>query len=209
MLERGHVAPDALHLRHQRRGHGVKLLTPVVLHGVEAQCGLVAHQLFFEQAAAVKGVLAQHALAPGVDGVDGGVVHGLRGQRQAVGGLLAGFALGVVGLQFQQEIVFGFGHAAEHLGRLGQAGPDAVRQLARGGAGEGHHQHVLRQQGAHRRGVGVAVAQHQAHIERSNRPGLARASARLDQLAATQWKGVRLQLVGAAHASSPSSSSSS
>jgi hypothetical protein len=39
--------------------------------------------------AAVEGVLAQHALAPGVDGVHGRVVHGLGGHRQAPGGLLA------------------------------------------------------------------------------------------------------------------------
>ena len=80
-VEGGHVAPDALHLRHLLGWHGVELLAPIVLHGFQAQCGLIADQVFFKQVAAVKSVLAQHALAPSVNGVDGRVVHGLRGQR--------------------------------------------------------------------------------------------------------------------------------
>jgi len=78
-VERSHIGPDAQHLRQLRRGHGVELLAPVVLHGMQAQRGFVTHQLLVKQVAAAQRVFAQHALAPGVDGVDGRVVHGLRG----------------------------------------------------------------------------------------------------------------------------------
>jgi len=206
LFERGDIAPDALHLRHQRRGHGVELLTPVVLHGFETQRGFIADQVFFKQAATVKGVLAQHALAPGVDGVDGRVVHGLRGQRQPIRCLFAGLAFGVFVTEAFEKGIVRFGNAPEHLRRLGQTGADAVRQLAGGGSGEGHHQHVLRQHGAHGCSAFAAVAQHQAHIERSNCPGLARACARLDQVAAAQRKAVGVEGVCGAHESSPSSS---
>ena len=125
-LQRGHIAPNPLHLRHQRCGHGVELLTPVVLHGLQPQRGFVADQLLFKQAAAVKGVLAQHALAPGVDGVDGRIVHGLRGQRQSVRCLFAGLAFGVFAAKLLQKRIVRFSDAPEYLRRLGQAGADAV-----------------------------------------------------------------------------------
>ena len=195
LFQCGHIAPNAQHLCHQGCAHGVELLTPVVLHRFKAQPGFVAHQVFFKQAAAVERVSAQHALAPGVDGVHGRVVHRLRRQRQAMRGLLAQLAFGVFVLQLFQEVVVGFCNVPEHLRGLSQPSADAVRQLACGGAGEGHDQHVLRQHGAHRCGALLAVAQHQAHIERGNRPGLARASARLDQVAATQGEGGCMEIV--------------
>ena len=196
LFQRRHIAPNAQHLCHQGCAHGVELLTPVVLYRFKAQRSFVAHQVFFKQAAAVEGVFAQHALAPGVDGVHGRVVHGLRRQRQAMRGLLAQLAFGVFASELIQEGVVGFDHVPEHLRGLGQPCADAVRQLAGGGAGEGHDQHVLRQHGAHRCGAILAVAQHQTHIERGNGPGFARAGAGLDQVAATQGEGVGMEGVG-------------
>jgi len=115
--------------------------------------------------------------------------------------LLARLALVVLVAQLFEEVVLGFGGTAKHLCRLGQASADAVRQLAGGRTGEGHHQHVLRQQWPHGRSQIAAMAQHQAHIQRSNRPGLARTGTRLDQVAATQRKAVRMQGMGT-HATS-------
>ena len=203
-VECGHIAPNALHLRHQGRGHGVELLPPVVLHRFEAQRGFVTDQLFFKQAAAVKRVFAQHALAPGIDGVDRRIVHGLRSQRQPIGRLFARLALGKFALELRQKSIVCFGNAAKHLRRFGQTGADAVRQFAGGRAGEGHHQHVLRQHGPHRCCALTAVAQDQAHIQGGNGPGLARACTGLDQVAAAQRKPVGVQGVGG-HAACPSS----
>ena len=201
-VQRRHILPDLSHLRHSRRVQRVQLLAPIVLHGLQPQPGFVGDQAFLEQAAAVKGVLAQHALAPGVDRVDGRFVHGLRGQRQAVGGLLACGAFGVFGQQFLHEIFFRRHAAPKHLRRLGQPGADAVRQLARRGAGEGHHQNVRRHERTHRPRVVTAVTQHQPHIQGRNRPGLAGARAGLDQVAAAQRKTAHMKGL-CAHSSSP------
>jgi hypothetical protein len=79
----------------------IDLLAPVIVRRIFEQRLLVAHQFFVEQAAAVEGVLAQHALAPGVDGEDGRFVHRLRRQLQAVRSLLL---RAVIGIGFQQRV---------------------------------------------------------------------------------------------------------
>ncbi len=68
---------------------------------------------------------------------------------------------------------------------------DAVRQLARGRAGEGHHEDLGRHQRAQVAGrcavsIGLAMAQHQPQVERGDGPGLAGAGAGLDEAAAPQ-----------------------
>jgi hypothetical protein len=50
---------------------------------------LVGAEFFFVELAAVDGVLAQHALAPGINGEHGRFVHGFGGEREAPGGMLA------------------------------------------------------------------------------------------------------------------------
>ena len=47
-VECGHIAPNMQHLGHQRHGHGVELLAPIVLHSLETQPGFVTHQVFFK-----------------------------------------------------------------------------------------------------------------------------------------------------------------
>ena len=83
--------------------------------------------------------------------------------------------------------------AAKAGGRLHQPGANALAQLARGRAGEGHHQNLRRLQGAglalRGKGIGPAVAQHQAHDQGGNRPGFAGAGAGLYQAAAVQGEG--------------------
>jgi len=199
-----HIGPHRSDLRHLLRTQRVQLLAPVVLHRLQTQRRFVGQQAFLKQVAAVERVFAQHALAPGIDRVDRRLVHGLRGQGQAVCGLFAGLALGVVGQQgFQKILIRGQG-APEHLGRLGQPCANAVGQFARGRACEGHHQDVGGHQGAQRACALLAMAQHQPDIECSNRPGLARAGTRLDQVTAAQRKAVHMQWLRA-HAASPSS----
>jgi hypothetical protein len=133
--------------------------------------------------AAVECVLAQHPLAPAVDGVDGGLVHPLGCQLQLAGGAGAIVGARIFGDQFGQEIV-GKALAAEHGGSFAQACANALAQFGGGGLGEGDHQDLRRQQG---RG-GIAMPEHQAQIQRGDRPCLARARAGLDQAYAVQWQ---------------------
>ncbi len=209
--QRLHAAPHGQHGVQGGAIERVALLAPVVLRSLDLHGGFVGAQFLVKQVAAVKGVFAQHALAPGIDGVHGRVVHAFGGQRQAPGGLGARRAIGVGGQQIGQEgIVRGHGRLApKALRRFYQAGADAVRQFARGGAGEGHHQNVGRAQRAGK-GLAAPVAEHQAQVERSNGPGFARARAGLDEAAAPQREidGVQRRAVGAtvqgrAHAASP------
>ena len=83
--------------QHRQRllAQGVDLLAPVIVGGILEQRLLVADQFLVEQAAAVERVLAQHALAPGVDGEDRRLVHGFGGQHQPVRRLLACAVVGV------------------------------------------------------------------------------------------------------------------
>ena len=191
------AGPHGVHLPPVGLGQRVGGLAPKVLRGLQAQGLFAGHQGFVKQAAAVEGVLAQHTLAPGVDGEHGRFVHGLGGGGQPPGGVLALGACGVIGQQAQQERVGCFvgGLAPEAPGGLHQPGADAVGQLAGGGAGEGHDQHVGRHQRAGK-GVGPAVAQHQAHTQGGNGPGFAGAGAGFDQVAAAQRKTQRIQGLG-------------
>ena len=107
--ERIHAGPHLQHLRQGIGAQAVALLAPVVLHGLGEQGFFIGHQLFVEQAGTVKGVLAQHALAPSVDGVDAGLVHALGGHGQSPGGLLARGRVSVVVQQALQVIVHRLG----------------------------------------------------------------------------------------------------
>ena len=97
----------------------VDLGPPVVAGGLVGHGALVGVEFFVEQAAAVEGVLAQHALAPGVDGVHRRVVHALGGQAQPPRGGAARGGLGVVGQQIGQK-------------RVGRAGRGFTAKAARG-----------------------------------------------------------------------------
>ena len=196
--ERIHAGPNRQHLRQRVGRQAVALLAPVILHGLGEQGFFVGHQLLFKQAGAVKSVLAQHALAPGVNGVDAGVVHALSGHGQAPGGLLARGRVGVIGQQVLQVVVGLVRHslAAKTPGGLQQARSDAVGQLPRGGAGEGHHQNVGRHQGPGKARLGRAVAQHQAHVQRGNRPGFAGTGAGFNQARAPQREASGVQCFG-------------
>ena len=188
------IAPDRQRGVPGRARQRVELGAPVVACGLGQQRGLVAGELFIEQAAGVERMLAQHALAPGVDGVHRRVVHALGRHRKTPGCGLARRAGWVVGQQAGQQAVVrgGLGLAAKDAGGLQQAGTDAVGQLAGGGPGEGHHQDLGRLQRPLEPRL-AAVAQHQAQVERGNRPGLAGAGTGLDQAAAPKREAQRVQ----------------
>jgi hypothetical protein len=90
ILDQGlHIGPDLQrrlqHLARQR----VALLAPVILCSLGLTLAFIGLQRFIKQIAAVERMLAQHALAPGVYGVDGGIVHALRSHVQPPGSCVA------------------------------------------------------------------------------------------------------------------------
>ena len=146
LVQRGLVAPDLQQFPQRLFRQRIAFAPPVVLHRLGQQGLLVGDQFLVEQAAAVEGMFAQHALAPGIDGVHAGLVHALGGHRQLPGRLVACLLVGVVGQQALQERVGGRRRlAAKAACCFEQAGPDAVGQLARGCAREGHDQDLGRQ----------------------------------------------------------------
>ena len=173
-------------------GQAVELLAPIVLHHLGEQLALVGDQGLLEQAAAVKSVLAQHAVAPAVNGGYRRLIHPIGGfaQQTCATQPLLGRVVGAqrqqqgIGL-FQAEVVVLV--AAKQLGRFSQALANAVAQLLRGGVGKGDHQNL----GRHQRpveGLLAAMVQHQAQVQRGDGIGFASAGAGLDQAAAPQRK---------------------
>ena len=168
----------------------IALPAPVVLHRFAEQGLFVGHQFFVEQTAAVKRVLPEGALCPGIDGEDAGLIHALGGHGEAPGCLLTLRWPRVVGQQILQETVLGFGgdFCAKTPRSLQQPRPDPVREFPRGRPREGHHQDVRGHQRASKACVIAAVSQDQAHIQGSNGPGLAGASTGFDQTRAPEGK---------------------
>ena len=172
------------------QGHAVKPGAPIVLHGRQAQCIAVFHAALLEQTGAVKSVLLQHAAAPAVDGEDGGVVHPLRRQVQALGAGGPGLRR-VLRAQAMQEVVcrrVRLFHAFEEERGLRQAFAHAAPQLRGGGVGKGHHQNLRRVQPCL-----APMAQHQAHIEGRQGPGLAGAGGGFYDLQAGERHGQGIQ----------------
>jgi len=193
------IAPDAQRQRQRVRCQRVALLAPVVLRRLDPHGLFVGHQGFIEQAAAVESMLPEHALAPGVNRVHRRSVHALGRQGQRQGCLPARGWVAVAGHQIGHEPV-ARGHrllATKTLRSIQQALSNPVGELAGCRPGEGHHQNIGWQQGAGKALV-APMPQHQAHIQRSDGPGLARASACLYQAAAPELKQQGVQhLLGA------------
>jgi len=191
-LQRAHAGPDFQHGIERLTCERVDFLAPVVVHGGLDQLAFVGDEFFVKEIAAVKSVLAQHALTPGIDGVNRRLVHRFgRHCKQPRGFAARGF-IGVVGEQRIQKRIGLALWIAEMAGGFQKARADAVGKLARGCAGEGHHQNFGRRERT-RKAVFATVAKHEAHIERRDRPGLARASACLDQSAAPEREGRRFK----------------
>ncbi len=143
-------------------------------------------QFQIKQTAAVKGMLADHLLTPGMNGMDRGFIHPLRRLIQAPGAIRppAGFVIPSQGCQIRVPGAL----SAKKSCSLGQAAADPVPQLLCRGIGKGHHQNFRRGQ---RTGKGVfsPVSQHQPQIQGRDRVCLAGTCAGLDQANAVQGKG--------------------
>ena len=87
--QRIHAGPDLEYLFQHLARQRVALLAPVVLSSLQLTLAFIGFQRLVEQIAAVKRVLAQHALAPGVNGVNGGIVHALCRHIEPPGRLIA------------------------------------------------------------------------------------------------------------------------
>ena len=195
----GRGFPVAQGLVHQRRRQWVYEGAPVIPGGVIQQFTLVGFQGEFEQTAAVKGVLAEHAVAEAVNGGHRRFVHPFGGQQQL---LAAVWPRGRVRVAFIPKLVnqcrFGWriglvGGTGKHLGGLGQPGADAVSQLFGRSLGEGNHQQVGRKQILQWAVFGLAMAQNQAHIQNGDGKGFAGTGTGFDQGAAVQRQGKGVQ----------------
>ena len=120
----------------------VAVLPPIVAHHLGQQFAVVGLQGLTEQAAAVEGVLTQHALTPAVNGGHGCLVHPLRRQLQAAGALVP-LRLREITAQLAQQVI-SLGITAEYGRGLDQARANPIAQFARGSIGEGHHQNLRR-----------------------------------------------------------------
>ena len=84
-----HMRPDAQNFFQQLTRQRITLLAPVVLRGFHLALAFIGLQRFIKQVAAIKSMFAQHALAPGINGVNGSVIHALRRHVEPPGCVLA------------------------------------------------------------------------------------------------------------------------
>ena len=170
----------------QRRAvQRINLLAPVVAQRMLKQGVLITDEFFIEQTAAVKGMLTQHALTPGIDRKYGSLIHAFGRRHQAVSSPLSGFAFRVCGNQSVQIRVFFQGRSApEAAGGFNQPFTNPVRQLFGRRSGKGHHQNFRRHQWPVKAGVlsiFLPVTKNQSQIQGGYRPGFAGAGTGLDQ----------------------------
>ena len=158
---------------------------PVITRDLGQQVALVGFQRLGKQAAAVEGVLAQHALTPAVNGRYRGLIHPLGGDIQlARGAGVLGF--GDIRQQAGENRVRFSQFTAERLRPLHQPCANAVAQFLGRGLGKGHHQHIRRQQFTAEGTVAIAMPQYQPQVKRRDGEGLAGTGTGFNQAAATQ-----------------------
>ena len=152
-----------------------------------------------KQVAAVQGKAAEHASTPSMDGVDGCLVHALRGQMQVRCTLRPLFWRECLG-QVVQKGVWLAG-TSRHLGIKPQRGfvqskTDSLPQFSGSGIGEGHHQNMGGQQAF----CITPMTQNQTHIQRCQGEGFSRTCTGFDDLPPRQGQREQVQ----AHAFTPS-----
>ncbi|MNQ50228.1 hypothetical protein D3C85_641590 [compost metagenome] len=183
--QRRRSAPIAAHPIQGVTLHRVAEQPPVIAQDFPQQVAVVGFQGLGKQAAAVECVLAQHALAPTVDGRHRRLVHPLGGDIQAV--CASGPLLGQVLItQLGNQAVGGRCFIAEISCGLGEPRANAFAQLFGRGVGEGHDEDLRRQQLTPETTVLPAVAKHQTQVQRGNGERLAGPGTGFDQLAATE-----------------------
>ncbi|MNM65164.1 hypothetical protein D3C81_765900 [compost metagenome] len=133
------AAPVAAYPGQRVALHAIAEAPPVIAHDLAQQLAVVGFQGLGEQAAAVEGMLAQHALAPAMDGRYRSLVHPLHGDFQPAGATRP-VLLWVIVTQLVQQRIGVFQFATEEPCSFSQAGADALAQLFGGGVGEGHHE---------------------------------------------------------------------
>ncbi len=133
------AAPVGAHPVQGIAGHRVTEASPVIAQHFTEQIAVVGFQGLGEQAAAVEGVFAQHALAPTVDGRHRGFVHPLRGDVQAAGTgrPLLGAELAT---QLGDQAIRRSDLVAEEACSFRQACTNSVAQFLGRGVGKGHDQ---------------------------------------------------------------------
>ena len=126
--QRMHVRPDVQRSFQHLARQWVALLAPVVLRGLGLALAFIGLQRFIKQVAAVKSVFAQHALAPGVNGVDGSIIHALRSHIEPPCSSVARIAFGVSIAQVTQKGIVRsrFSLATKTLHGLNQTGANTV-----------------------------------------------------------------------------------
>ncbi|MNI02207.1 hypothetical protein D3C73_550730 [compost metagenome] len=183
--QRRRTAPIAAHPIQRITLHRVAEQPPVIAQDLPQQIAVVGFQGLGKQAAAVEGVLAQHALAPTVDSRHCCLVHPLGGDIQAV--CAPGPLLGQVLItQLGNQAVGGRRFIAEKACGLGESRANAFAQLFSGGVGKGHDEDLRRQELTSEATVLSTIAKYQAQVQRGNGEGLAGPGAGFDQLTATQ-----------------------
>ena len=137
----GGAAPVGTHPVQRVAVHGVAKQPPVIAQHFAQQVAVIGFQGLGKQAAAIESVLAQHALAPTVNGRDRSLVHPLGGDIQTPGAsspLLGSklvtqfFDQGIRRVDLATKIACGFC----------QAGTDAVAQFFGGSISKGHHENL-------------------------------------------------------------------
>ena len=83
-MQRIRVGPPALQHSGSLQRQPLAEVAPVITTGLGQQLRRVGAQCLVEQPAAVEGMLAQHAVAPAMDGGNGRFIHPLCGQLQGM-----------------------------------------------------------------------------------------------------------------------------
>ena len=183
--QRVRLAPTGLHPGQRTAVQVIAMQAPVITRDLGQQVALVGFQRLGKQAAAVKGVLAQHTLTPAVNGRYRGLIHPLGGDIQlARGASVLGFRdirqqAGENRVRFRQ-------FTTEGLRALYQPCANAVTQFLGRGLGKGHHQHIWRQQFTAEGTVAIAMPQYQPQVKRRDGEGLAGTGTGFNQATATQ-----------------------
>ena len=151
------------------------MFAPEILRGHQAGGGVGRAGFQLEGHAAQEGVVAQHAQAETVDGVDGGGVEAGQGGLQLQDEFAALLFGQGFGQQVLQKLIVRRLPALQGSQNFAQPGTQAVFQLGGGGFGKGNHQYIFRR---------PAFEHHQAGEQRGNAVGFARAGGSLDKVGA-------------------------
>lgn len=168
--------------RERRMGRGLRLdaRAPEIRCEFEAQARVIGLHLERERHPRCKRRLLQRTLAKRVDRVDRGLIERRERAAHTLGGQLERHVVGIGKNSFEKARDKRVAVAIAPLDgalELGEPRADPLVQLRRRRLRERHDEDLIR--------VQIAL-EHQAHIERTDVPGLARAGGRLDLIHAVE-----------------------